>query len=187
MSSRSIRPSASSGGGGEPMSRPPGSTSGSWPCPRATRVVVTESVPVVPAGEPVRALRAGGGLSDQIGAVFAALSDPTRRTVVQSLLRDGSTSVPALTATPADQPPGRRQAPGGPRGGDAARAYSPDRARGSLPPSRRGAGTRDCLAEGRRIGLGGPPGKAQAGRRERARSVDLRAPAAACATGHVIE
>ncbi len=38
-------------------------------------------------------------MSDQIGAVFAALSDPTRRTVVQSLLQEGSTSVPALTAT----------------------------------------------------------------------------------------
>jgi ArsR family transcriptional regulator, cadmium/lead-responsive transcriptional repressor len=38
-------------------------------------------------------------LSDQIGAVFAALADPTRRTVVLSLLRDGSTSVPLLTAS----------------------------------------------------------------------------------------
>ncbi len=38
-------------------------------------------------------------MSDQIGAVFAALADPTRRGVVQSLLRDGSTSVPALTAS----------------------------------------------------------------------------------------
>jgi DNA-binding transcriptional ArsR family regulator len=38
-------------------------------------------------------------LSDQLGAVFAALADPTRRTMVQALLREGSTSVPALTAT----------------------------------------------------------------------------------------
>jgi DNA-binding transcriptional ArsR family regulator len=37
-------------------------------------------------------------LSDQIGPVFAALADPTRRSMVQSLLRDGTTSVPALTA-----------------------------------------------------------------------------------------
>jgi DNA-binding transcriptional ArsR family regulator len=38
-------------------------------------------------------------LSDEVGAVFAALADPTRRTVVQSLLREGSTSVPALAAS----------------------------------------------------------------------------------------
>jgi DNA-binding transcriptional ArsR family regulator len=37
-------------------------------------------------------------LSDQLGSVFAALADPTRRVMVQALLRDGSTSVPALTA-----------------------------------------------------------------------------------------
>ncbi len=37
-------------------------------------------------------------MSDDLGAVFAALADPTRRTVVQSLLREGSTSVPALSA-----------------------------------------------------------------------------------------
>jgi len=37
-------------------------------------------------------------LSDQIGPVFAALADPTRRTMVQSLLRDGTTTVPTLTA-----------------------------------------------------------------------------------------
>ena len=33
-----------------------------------------------------------------VGTIFGALSDPTRRTVVETLLRDGSTSVPALTA-----------------------------------------------------------------------------------------
>jgi DNA-binding transcriptional ArsR family regulator len=38
-------------------------------------------------------------LSDQIGPVFAALADPTRRTMVQSLLRDGTTTVPTLTAS----------------------------------------------------------------------------------------
>jgi DNA-binding transcriptional ArsR family regulator len=32
------------------------------------------------------------------GPLFAALADPTRRRVVETLLRDGSTSVPALTA-----------------------------------------------------------------------------------------
>jgi DNA-binding transcriptional ArsR family regulator len=36
-------------------------------------------------------------LSDQLGLVFAALADPTRRQMVDTLLRDGSTSVPALT------------------------------------------------------------------------------------------
>jgi DNA-binding transcriptional ArsR family regulator len=37
-------------------------------------------------------------LSDQLGEVFAALADPTRRGMVQVLLRDGSTSVPALSS-----------------------------------------------------------------------------------------
>jgi DNA-binding transcriptional ArsR family regulator len=38
-------------------------------------------------------------LSDAVGPVFAALADPTRRSVVEALLCDGTTSVPALTAT----------------------------------------------------------------------------------------
>jgi DNA-binding transcriptional ArsR family regulator len=38
-------------------------------------------------------------VSDRIGPVLAALADPTRRHVVETLLREGSTSVPALTAT----------------------------------------------------------------------------------------
>jgi DNA-binding transcriptional ArsR family regulator len=37
-------------------------------------------------------------LTDDVGAVFAALADPTRRYVVEHLLREGSTSVPALTS-----------------------------------------------------------------------------------------
>lgn len=37
-------------------------------------------------------------MSDPIGPVFAALADPTRRHVVETLVRDGSTSVPALTS-----------------------------------------------------------------------------------------
>jgi DNA-binding transcriptional ArsR family regulator len=37
-------------------------------------------------------------LSDHLGEVFAALADPTRRGMVQVLLRDGSTSVPALSS-----------------------------------------------------------------------------------------
>ncbi|HTA05285.1 MAG TPA: metalloregulator ArsR/SmtB family transcription factor [Solirubrobacteraceae bacterium] len=36
-------------------------------------------------------------MSDELGQVFAALSDPTRRTMIESLLRDGTTSVPRLT------------------------------------------------------------------------------------------
>ncbi|HEX7292609.1 MAG TPA: metalloregulator ArsR/SmtB family transcription factor [Conexibacter sp.] len=35
--------------------------------------------------------------ADPIGPVFAALADPTRRHVVETLVRDGSTSVPALS------------------------------------------------------------------------------------------
>jgi predicted ArsR family transcriptional regulator len=38
-------------------------------------------------------------VTDAIGPVFAALADPTRRHVVETLLRDGSTTVPALTAS----------------------------------------------------------------------------------------
>lgn len=34
---------------------------------------------------------------EQLGRVFAALSDPTRRTILQTLLKDGSASVPSLT------------------------------------------------------------------------------------------
>lgn len=37
-------------------------------------------------------------MSDDLGLVFGALSDPTRRLMVETLLRDGSTSVPALTS-----------------------------------------------------------------------------------------
>ncbi|HEY2718861.1 MAG TPA: metalloregulator ArsR/SmtB family transcription factor [Solirubrobacteraceae bacterium] len=37
-------------------------------------------------------------MSDELGQVFAALSDPTRRTMIDALLRDGTTSVPRLTA-----------------------------------------------------------------------------------------
>jgi DNA-binding transcriptional ArsR family regulator len=38
-------------------------------------------------------------VTDTIGPVFAALADPTRRHVVETLLREGSTSVPALTTS----------------------------------------------------------------------------------------
>jgi DNA-binding transcriptional ArsR family regulator len=37
-------------------------------------------------------------LSDAVGPVLAALADPTRRWMVEALLRDGSATVPALTA-----------------------------------------------------------------------------------------
>jgi DNA-binding transcriptional ArsR family regulator len=37
-------------------------------------------------------------LSDSVGAVFAALADPTRRGMVQELLGGGETSAPALSA-----------------------------------------------------------------------------------------
>lgn len=36
-------------------------------------------------------------MSEPLDALFAALADPTRRAVLETLLRDGSTSVPALT------------------------------------------------------------------------------------------
>jgi ArsR family transcriptional regulator, cadmium/lead-responsive transcriptional repressor len=37
-------------------------------------------------------------MSDAVGPVFAALADPTRRLMVEQMLREGSTSVPALSA-----------------------------------------------------------------------------------------
>jgi DNA-binding transcriptional ArsR family regulator len=37
-------------------------------------------------------------VTDQLGLVFGALADPTRRLMLEALIRDGSTSVPALTA-----------------------------------------------------------------------------------------
>lgn len=36
-------------------------------------------------------------MKDPLGPVFAALADPTRRHVVETLLREGSTTAPALT------------------------------------------------------------------------------------------
>jgi DNA-binding transcriptional ArsR family regulator len=39
-----------------------------------------------------------GQRDDELGAVFAALADPTRRAMIDALLRDGETSVPRLTA-----------------------------------------------------------------------------------------
>jgi len=38
-------------------------------------------------------------LSDELGHVFAALSDPTRRRMLETLLREGTTSAPTLTAS----------------------------------------------------------------------------------------
>jgi DNA-binding transcriptional ArsR family regulator len=38
-------------------------------------------------------------LSNQVGHVFAALADPTRRRMLEALLRDGTTTVPVLTAS----------------------------------------------------------------------------------------
>lgn len=37
-------------------------------------------------------------MSDELGVVFAALSDPTRRLMLDALMTDGTTSVPKLTA-----------------------------------------------------------------------------------------
>lgn len=40
----------------------------------------------------------GRGAGDALGAVFAALADPSRRHMVETMLREGETTVPALTA-----------------------------------------------------------------------------------------
>jgi DNA-binding transcriptional ArsR family regulator len=39
-----------------------------------------------------------GRHADELGNVFAALADPTRRAMIDALLRDGTTSVPRLSA-----------------------------------------------------------------------------------------
>ena len=38
-------------------------------------------------------------MTDDVGRLFSALADPTRREMVHALLREGTTSVPTLTAT----------------------------------------------------------------------------------------
>jgi DNA-binding transcriptional ArsR family regulator len=38
-------------------------------------------------------------LSDDVGPVFAALADPTRRWMLEAFLREGSTSAPALASS----------------------------------------------------------------------------------------
>jgi DNA-binding transcriptional ArsR family regulator len=38
-------------------------------------------------------------LSDSLGDLFGALADPTRRTMLQAMVRDGSISAPVLTAS----------------------------------------------------------------------------------------
>jgi ArsR family transcriptional regulator, cadmium/lead-responsive transcriptional repressor len=47
----------------------------------------------------VRGASGGGHGRDQLGPVFAALADPTRRSMLEALLRDGTTTVPTLTAS----------------------------------------------------------------------------------------
>jgi DNA-binding transcriptional ArsR family regulator len=36
-------------------------------------------------------------VSDQLGIVFGALADPTRRSMLETLMREGTTSVPSLS------------------------------------------------------------------------------------------
>jgi hypothetical protein len=61
--------------------------------PAGARVVVTESIPTFsPAAF-------GGALALVARVPLAALADPTRRRVVETPLRDGSPSAPALSAT----------------------------------------------------------------------------------------
>ena len=68
--------------------------------PAGSRVVVVESAPSFPlellASRHVADARPN--LSDALGLVFGALADPTRRLMVERLLRDGSTSVPSLSS-----------------------------------------------------------------------------------------
>ena len=53
----------------------------------------------IPLAELAASLHAGGGLTRPGGPVFGALADPTRREMRRArCMRDGTTSVPALTA-----------------------------------------------------------------------------------------
>ena len=74
------------------------------------RVVVTETAPTFPLAALAR-LRAGVRLSDAIGPVFAALADPTRRHMVETLLREARRPSRRSRADAADHAPGGRQAP----------------------------------------------------------------------------
>ena len=51
--------------------------------------------------------------ASDVGAVFAALADPTRRQVVQSLSAGSTVTASALARGSADHAPGGREAPGG--------------------------------------------------------------------------
>jgi DNA-binding transcriptional ArsR family regulator len=50
------------------------------------------------SGQPRARVHPGDYDDDAVGPVFAALADPTRRLMIQALLRDGTTSVPVLSA-----------------------------------------------------------------------------------------
>jgi DNA-binding transcriptional ArsR family regulator len=50
------------------------------------------------SGQPRSRAHPGDFDEDAVGPVFAALADPTRRLMIQALLRDGTTSVPHLSA-----------------------------------------------------------------------------------------
>lgn len=63
--------------------------------PEVFEALATADVPDRDAGG---GLADGACLSDAVGPVFAALADPTRRLMVEQLLREETTSVPALSA-----------------------------------------------------------------------------------------
>ena len=111
---------------------------------------------------PTRARR-----DDRIGAVFAALADPTRRQVVRSLSRAAGPDRLAAGRRAADDPPGGHQAPRGARPRRARRA-APRGPGDPLHAHARAAGGGDGLdgRRRRRAGTGGShAGGARRGRR----------------------
>ena len=104
------------------------------------------------------------GVSDELSPVFAALADPTRRLVLESLLRDGSTSVPELTSSCRSRVRRSRSTlDARPRRADRARVGT--RPHGQLPPARRRARCARRLGPQRRAGVGRAARPAEAGRR----------------------
>ncbi len=96
------------GGGGRDPRRVPDRRAAPWHPRRRDR-----ELSVLPAGDAGVELHAGGGLSDELGPVFAALADPTRRHMLSTLHARGQDQRAGPQREPADLPPGGRQAPGG--------------------------------------------------------------------------
>ena len=110
------------------------------------------------SGPRMAALAAHGlavpGLSEpELGALFAALADPTRRQVIRSLRARAGVTASGARRRAADHPPGDRQAPRRARA-RRPRGAAPRGARDALPLDAGAARRRDRLDGGGRRALG---------------------------------